>query len=833
MTTFYTNVAISGDNVLIRGYDKDGTPFQSKIPYKPKLFIRPKDKTGTWKTIDGIELDPIQFESITDAKEFISRYDDVTGFRIYGFPRFEYAYLNERYPNEIQYDVDRIRIANIDIEVSSENGFPNPELANEPITTITLKKDKTFYVFGHHAYTPEREDVTYFKCRDEQDLLNKFLDEWERFAHPDIITGWNIAFFDIPYLYNRICKILSEKDAKRLSPWRRIGQRTSTIMGRTHTIINIIGVATLDYLELYRKFTYSQQESYRLDHIAFIELGENKLDYHELGYETLNDFYKNDFKNYVNYNIRDVELVDKLEDKMKLIEMALALAYDAKVNMSDVFTQVKMWDVIIHNHLHSKKIAVPLGGGGSKTEAYVGAYVKEPQVGMSEWVMSFDLNSLYPHLIMQYNISPETLLENKKASITVDDFLSERDLPLIDGYCLAPNGSYFKRDKQGFLPEIMERMYADRTIYKEKMIVAQKGYESAKTPVEKRRFSKEISRYKNMQLAKKVQLNSAYGAIGNPYFRFFNLDQATAITLGGQLSIRWAENKLNEYMNNILKTENDDYVIASDTDSLYIKFDKLVSRIYKDTCPSKEKIVNFLDVAAREQIEPIINKIYSNLAKRTSAFEQKMNMKREVIADKGIWTAKKRYILNVHDSEGVRYEKPKLKMMGIETVKSSTPSSCRQALTDALNIIMTSTEEHLQQFITEFKTKFDKLSFEEISFPRTAQNVAEYANKTKSVPIHIRGATIFNRKLKELNLTKKYESIKDGEKIKFCYMKIPNPFQENVLAVVSVLPKEFKMQEYIDYDMQFEKAFLDPLKSILDVIGWKDQKISTLEDFFA
>jgi len=688
-----------------------------------------------------------------------------------------------------------------------------------------------FVVFGCGDYESERKNVKYIKCKNEESLLMRFIEVWEK-NYPDIITGWNISFFDIPYLVNRINRTIGESWAKRLSPWKRIGQRTTTLMGKTHNIMTLSGISTLDYLEMYKKFTYSQQESYRLDHIAFVELGEKKLDYTELGYETLNDFFKNDFKNFINYNIKDVELVDKLDDKMKLIDMVLTLAYDAKVNISDVFTQVKMWDVIIHNHLYQKKIAVPLDGGGHKSEAYVGAYVKEPKVGMSKWVVSFDLNSLYPHLIMQYNISPEMLCDDFKASITIEDCLSSDPLPLKEGYCLAPNGSYFKNDKQGFLPEIMERLYADRTIYKEKMIAAQKAYESAKTAEDKKKFSKEVSRYKNVQLARKVQLNSAYGAIGNPHFRFFNLDQATAITLGGQLSIRWAENHLNEYLNKLLKT-NEDYIIASDTDSLYITLEPLVNKIYKDKNVSKEKIVDFIDNAARKQFEPVIDSIYAKLADRMQAFQQKMNMKREVIADKGIWTAKKRYILNVQDSEGVRYEKEKLKMMGIETVKSSTPSSCRQALTDALEIIMTSTEDELQSFIQKFKQQFNKLSFEEIAFPRSAQNVEEYTHKTKSIPIHVRGAIVYNKALRDMKLTKKYESIKDGEKIKFCYMKMPNPFQENILSVISVLPKEFNMDKYIDYDLQFEKAFLDPLRAVLNVINWKEEKISTLDDFFS
>ncbi len=833
LSKFYTSVVLWGDNVLVRGYDNNES-FSKKIRYKPKLFIPAKNKSDSiWSSIEGHALEPIDFDSITEAKNFIDNYKNVSGFSIYGFSRFEYAWINEEYRNEVSYDIEKIRIANIDIEVSSGNGFPNVNSASEEIISITLKKDGTFYVFGCREYKVDRDDVKYTHCRNEKHLLMSFLEEWERYGIPDILTGWNISFFDIPYLVNRMRHVLDEKECKRLSPWKHINEKTAKIMGKQHTLITIVGVSVLDYLEMYKKFTYTQQESYRLDHIASIELDEKKLDFHELGYETLDEFYKNDHQNYINYNIRDVELVDKLDDKMKLIEMILTLAYDAKVNMSDTFTQVKMWDVIIHNHLYKKKIATPIFGGGHKTEQFVGAYVKDPHIGSTDWVMSFDLNSLYPHLIMQYNISPETILKGKKANITIDNFLSDSSLPLIDGYCLAPNGCYFKNDKQGFLPEIMERIYADRIIYKDKMIVSQKKYEAAKTPEEKKKYSKEISRFKNIQLARKIQLNSAYGAIGNQYFRFFDIDQATAITLGGQLAIRWAENHLNIYINKLLKTKDMDYVIASDTDSLYINFGGLVQSIFKDRNDiSKDKIVEFLDRIAREKFEPIIDNIYQKLAKKCDAFQQKMNMKREVIADRGIWTAKKRYILNVYDTEGVRYQKPKLKMMGVETVKSSTPSSCRIALTEALNIIMNYDEERMQEYIREFKKKFKTLSFEDIAFPRSAQNVQYYSNQTKAIPIHVRGAISFNQALREYKLKKKYESIKDGEKIKYCYMKMPNPLQENVLSIISVLPKEFKMNTYIDHDLQFEKAFLDPLRSILNVIRWKEKPVSSLENFF-
>jgi DNA polymerase elongation subunit (family B) len=838
MTKFYTNAIEYGNNILVRGYDR-GRPFNEKIPYQPSLFLPSKRKDlAVWKDIVGNTLDPMQFDSMRDAKEFIKRYEDVSNFKLYGMPRFLYAYLNDEYPNEIAYDRELINVAYIDIEVSSEFGFPTVERASDTVTAITLKKDGIFHVWGFGDFKSNRKDVQYYQCNNEKELLFKFLSEWS-LNYPDIVTGWNVTFFDIPYLVRRMSTVLGESEAKRFSPWRIIKERRVRTKFKEETVYNIGGVATLDYLEMYQKFTYTQQESYKLDHIAFVELGERKLSYDE--YETLHEFYMNDFQRFIEYNIRDVELVEKLDDKMKLIDMALALAYDAKVTLMDVFTQVRMWDVIIHNHLHKQNIAVPIEGGGSKDEAYVGAFVKEPKPGGYDWVMSFDLNSLYPHLIMQYNISPETLLRDGrnravKIDVTVDELLDGHVPEVPEGYGLAANGCFFSKARQGFLPEIMERMYNDRVVYKNKMIEAQKKYEATKD----KQAAKDISRYKNMQLAKKVQLNSAYGAIGNPHFRFFDINQATAITLGGQLSIRWAENEMNKYLNRLLKTKDTDYVIASDTDSLYISFDRLVQMVFdgrgskqSDPAVQKQKIVDFLDKVAREKIEPVIDGIYSDLAVRMEAFAQKMNMKREVIADRGIWTAKKRYILNVHDSEGVRYAKPKLKIMGIEAVKSSTPAVCRQAIIDALNIIMSKDEEDLHKFIADFKSKFYKLNFEEVAFPRSVQDLTKYAKETKSIPIHVRGALLYNNLIKKLNLQKKYELIKDGEKIRFSYLKMPNPARDNVICAFSALPSEFNLEEYIDYDTQFEKAFMAPLNSILEVIDWHSEKRSSLEDFFS
>jgi DNA polymerase elongation subunit (family B) len=672
--------------------------------------------------------------------------------------------------------------------------------------------------------------VDYRICKDEADLLFKFLDTWSM-IQPDVITGWNTEFFDIPYLCNRITKILGSDMVNKLSPWGKVHEREVYQMGRKHQVYNIYGVAALDFFDLYRKFTYTNQERYTLDHIAFVELGERK---DGNPYETFKEWYQKDYQSFIEYNIQDVEIVDKLEDKMRLIELCLTMAYDGKVNMTDVLGQVRYWDVVIYNHLRKKKIVIPQKTEHEKSEKFEGAYVKDPQVGMHNWVMSFDLNSLYPHLIMQYNISPETLVNGGSAMVEgmVDKILDEK-LKNDTEHCMTPNGAFFRRDIKGFLPELMENVYNDRVKYKRLMLEAKQEYEDTGEAS----LLKKISRYDNIQMAKKISLNSAYGAIGNNWFRYFDLLVATAITTSGQLSIRWIEKSINIYLNNILGSKDVDYIIASDTDSVYITFDKLVNKVFKEGTPT-EKIVSFLDKIATEKLEPFIDKSYQHLAKEMNAYEQKMKMDREAIADKGIWTAKKRYILNVWDMEGVRFKEPKLKIMGIEAVKSSTPAPCREKIKQALKIIMIGDEKLLNKFIQEFREEFMKLPPEDIAYPRSCNGVQKFRGESqlfaKGAPIHVKGAILYNHLVSKNKLENKYPLIQEGDKIRFLHLRQPNSFQSSSFSFMTKVPKELDIIGKIDYDMQYEKSFLEPLRVITDKLQWilKNDEVGSLEGFF-
>ena len=831
---FYTNVQLVGDHVLVRGYE-NGRNFMTREKFYPTLFVPSKKKTK-YKTLEGDYVETIQPGTVRECRDFIKKYDGVENFKIYGNTGYIYQYISEKYPEEeIKFDTTKIKISTIDIEVKSENGFPDVESAAEEVLLISVQDytTKKIRTWGQGPFNNKQQNVDYKSFRTEYELLTAFINWWMIEGNtPEVVTGWNSELYDMPYLVRRIDRILGEKLMKRLSPWGLVTEREIYIAGRKHISYDVGGITQLDYLNLYKKFTYKAQESYRLDYIAEVELGQKKLDHSE--FDTFKDFYTEGWQKFVEYNIVDVELVDRLEDKMKLIELAITMAYDAKANYGDISSQVRMWDTIIYNYLKKKDIVIPPKEKSEKDSKYAGAYVKEPVPGKYDWVVNFDLNSLYPHLIMQFNVSPETLVDERHPTATVDKILNqELSFELYKDYAVCPNGAMFRKNVRGFLPELMEKIYEDRTIYKKKMLVAKQQYEKTKT----KELEKEISRCNNIQMARKIQLNSAYGAIGNQYFRYYKLANAEAITLSGQVAIRWIESKMNIYLNKLLKTQEVDYVIASDTDSIYLHMGPLVERIYEGREKTTESVVSFLDKICQMELEKYIEGCYKELAEYMNAYDQKMQMKRENIAERGIWTAKKRYILNVWDSEGVRYEEPKLKMMGIEAVKSSTPAPCRKMIKDGLKIMMSGTEEDVIHFIDKCRSEFKKLPPEAIAFPRTASDVRKYQSSSsiyiKGTPIHCRGALLFNHHIKEKKLTNKYSLISNGEKIKFLYLKKPNIIQENIISFIQDFPTELGLDKYIDYELQFEKSFVEPLKSILDSIGWNVEKTVNLDLFFS
>ena len=840
---FYTCVNRFGNHILVRGYNNEGKPFNKRVKFKPTLYLPSKKPSTEWVGIDGTPVEPFQLDTMAQAKEFVQEHGDISNMKVYGNQNYVAQFIQEAFPGVPKHNKAFIDVGNFDIEVASDDGFPEPKDAAHPVISIAYlsSKSNVFHVWGlgdfdvakgRERLKDDYKDylIQYRKCEDEHDLLTKFMIFWENNT-PDVITGWNIRLFDIPYLVNRVTNIMSESESKRFSPYKVVNYREIGIKGKALDAYEIYGVQQVDYIDLFQKFgyTYGTQESYSLDHIAYTVLGENKLSYEEYG--TLHSLYKNDHQKFIDYNIRDVLLVDALDQYLDLMDLSMIVAYKGGVNYMDTFGTTAIWDSLIYRYLSDRKIAVPPTKSQQRGD-YPGGYVKEPHVGMTDWVTSFDLNSLYPNLIVQYNMSPETLVEDGPLlpsgveyylKYATNDKMPEHNIDIE--YAVAANGACFKKDKRGHLPDIIIKLYDERKAVKRQMLDTKQKYEQEN----KKELKREINRLDNTQQAVKILLNSLYGALGNQYFRYYDLKVAEGITLSGQLAVRWAENNMNKFMNKILKTESD-YVIAMDTDSVYVNMGPLVDKV-KPKDP-----VKFIDEACKQQFQPMLQKAYDNMFTKMNAYDNRMVMEREAIADKAIWTAKKRYIMNVYNNEGVQYAEPKLKIQGIEAVKSSTPMVVRDKFKLAYKIMLTSTEEELQKFVKNFYNEFVSLSPEEIAFPRGLSALTKWYDDSriykKSTPIHVRGALLFNHYMKKHGLDKTMEQLKNGSKVKFCYLKVPNPVMENVISFPQFLPKEFQLEEYIDYDMQFDKSFKEPLKIITDAIDWKLEKVNTLESFF-
>jgi len=841
---YYTSVDRYGNNILLRGVE-GGRKVAFKVPFMPTLFM-PTDKKTGWHNLEGKNVLPKTFNSMREARQCLDTYSDVHDLTIYGSENYIIQFINDRYPGEIKFERDKVNVTTIDIEVASDDGFPHVQDAACPVTTITMKNniDNIYRVWGLYDYDPDKcevegiDKIQYIQCKDEIELLLSFLSVWNHPDHcPDVVTGWNTRFFDIPYLVRRIQNKIGGDTHKKMSPWGIVDQREIIMFKKPHLIYNLSGIQQLDYLDCFRKFayTYGQQESYKLDHIAHVVLNERKLSYEEAG--NLYTLYKTNYQKFVDYNIKDVQLVDRFEEKLGLITLAMTMAYRGGVNYSDTFGTVQIWDAILYRNLYKQKIVVPPKRIKTKAQ-FEGAYVKEPKTGMHKWVVSFDLNSLYPNIIVQYNMSPETVLPGKVDKINVEKCLHE-NIVLEDDNIMAASGVKFSRDKQGCLPQIITQYYNERVEIKTKMIQAKKRYTEAPT----KKLENEITILENQQMAIKILMNSLYGALGNRYFRYFANQVAESITLSGQLSIRWAEEAINDELNKLLDTLGKDYVIAIDTDSLYVNMEDVVSKF------NPKDPIKFLDKISREHFEKVLAKAYDKLAKKMKVYDNRMEMSREVIADKGVWIAKKRYILNVHDNEGVRYKEPKMKMMGVDAVRSSTPQVCRDKFKEIFKVILEEGESATQDFIARFKKEWKMLKPEDISFPRGCNILGERFNVdtnrkekfnysdpntiyAKGCPVHVRGALLYNHYLIKHALQKTYTTIGDGEKVKFCYLMTPNPIRENIISFPDILPKELDLHSFIDYNKQYDKAFVEPIKHLLDALNWKVEPVATLEEFF-
>jgi DNA polymerase elongation subunit (family B) len=836
MMHFYTNVQVRGNKILVRGV-RDGKPYRSREEFSPTLFVKTQMPTG-FKTIYGDDVKPVGFDLISEARDFINQYKGVPNFPVFGQTMWQYQYIAENFKDVVAFDKDLVRVETVDIETSTEFGFPDVFNPIEEVLLISVQDNvtKEKITWGTRPCdvskfkNTDTRKLTYVHCKDERELFAHFCQHW-RINPPDVVTGWNIKFFDIPYLVERIKRQLGDRAAEDLSPFKEVKAEEVEMQGRMYRVFDIVGVATLDYLDLYKKFTYVKQETYKLDFIAKVELEKEKL---KSRWETYKEFYTNDWDLFVEYNVVDVDLVDALEDKLKLIELVLTMAYDAKCNFVDVFSPVRIWDCLLYHHLSQKQVVVPQkeDSEGRKIE---GAYVKEPKPGAYRWVVSFDATSLYPSIMLQYNMSPEKLATHHAFDTNVATLLEgETDLSELgpNNVCMAANGHCFSTLGQGLFTEIVARIFDERQTFKKKMLAEKQRAQDTGSKEAK----KLATQYKMVQEAKKIQLNSLYGAFGNRFFRFYDDRIAEGITLTGQFVLRSVLNALNEYLNKVVGTEGVDYAFYGDTDSVYITLDLLVEKYYKDL--PKEKVIDVLDKICQAKIVGEINKACARIASYTNAYDPKrIYFKREAIADNGVWVAKKRYALNVYDMEGVRLKEPELKVLGFEIVRSSTPAPVRDALKKAVNLMLTGTEKQVQEFIASFEKEFRAMDLEMIAFPRGVNGLSKYSASgtiyKKGCPMHVRASLLHNFYVKQKGLDKKYEAIYEGAKIKFVYLVEPNTIGEDAIAFMGELPKELGLHQYVDYTRMYESSFLRPLESILEPIGWTTSEVFTLEDLFA
>ena len=849
---FYLSAKVYGDNILYRGW-RNGKKISSKIPYSPSIFI-PTNEETKYKTLYNEPLKKIKPGSIKKTREYVKKYESVENFKIYGNTKFEYCLISDLFPDTINWDIKKIRIGIVDIEVNSDpetGGFAKPHDPFQPIISIAYKilgENKT-YLLGYDDFDPA-ENVVYIKCRDEYDLSKKFIDVWS-LDYPDVISGWNSDNFDLTYMINRFNKIIGEKETRRMSPWgiitNRVVKRYNPKFNRFEedNFYNIYGVASLDYLEVFKKYhpDGKSQEQYKLDFIAETQIGQRKVEYEG----TLHQLYTRDKQKFYEYNIQDVNLIEQLDNKFNLFYLVLALAFYTKTNFEDPYHQTRLGDALCYNNLKAKNIQVPNFNDNEALE-YAGGFVKKPLLGFYKWPATVDATSLYPSVINGFNISPETIVNPKdytnnmrrilSQGLSVDSILNKQvDLTGLveDKVCLAPNGQFFRTDIRGFIPDIVEDLFNKRREYKKTMLDYEKDLEVAKkNGTDTKELLNNIAKYNALQTATKLVANSVYGALGSKYFRFYDSKLAEAITLSGQLANKWTAKNLNDFFNTLLKSDKD-YILFMDTDSCGIYMGELVDKFIPKE-KTREEIVRILYRMITEKIQPKIDDFCSELGTLLNVYKNTISYKLEKICSSGIFVAKKRYALNVFANEGVFYNEPKIKVTGLEIVKSSTPAIVRDALKNCIKIILDGTEDDLKEYLLEFKSTFNSMPIEKISFPRGVKGMDKYYSSSfiygDKTPIHVRGSLLFNHYLEEKGLHATYEQIKESDKIKYCYLKLPNPIREDVISFPEKLPKEFGLDPYIDYDTMWNKTFVEPISSVTELIGWELERRNKIDDFF-
>lgn len=833
---FYTACMLRGKNILVRGYN-NGRRFQENVPFKPILY-RTTETPSPFKTLNGKSLKAIQFSNAYECREFVKRYKDDPDGSVFGNSDFITQYLLTAYPNEVTYDLSKINIAYLDIECESENGFSEIDTPTEKINLITVKVAGMTYVLTQKQVVLPGCNVVL--CASEKDMISKFFGILKK-TDVDVLTGWNVKLFDIPYIMGRAKIFFEEDELQSWTPFNMIKCQVRNIGDKDYTMYEIPGYTILDYLDLYKKFSGKLQSSYKLDHIAEVELKLKKVSYEE--YDSLREFYTKNFQKFAEYNVQDVDLVERLDGQLKLINLALSICYEAKITYDKVFFPTHIWETICCDYLLRKDVISPLKTSYDKEDKFKGAYVKEIRPGRYKNIVSLDATSLYPSIIQSWGISPETL-DSHRYPIGVNDFLKEesQDLKMIlhtaalENKAVACNGCMFDRNQMGFIPTLIERTLSQRKEAKSKMLELEKEYEKTKDDS----LLPTIQALKIRQEVKKVLANSLYGCMGNPTFTFSSPELATAVTLTGQVIIQITEREINGYINRFLKNDKPkDYIIAMDTDSVYLNMEEIISVIKSQTnVPDVTKLTRDI---VEQKIQVYLNKQLDTLTSKLNCHKSKISFKLEFIASDGFWVAKKNYALWVNEKEGVRFAKGKSIIKGLASKRSSTPPLMQEHLEACTKLILLSTEAELKGYVDKLKKDYTNLPIKDISSASSVSGLSNYSDPftifKKGTPIATKASLLHNAYVRKLNLEKEIPMINEIDKIKFVIVKIPNPYgcsgEDSVMGYVGRPPKEFHLEKYVDRTKQFDKIFMKPLQIMLDAVGWSLNTKPSLDSYFA
>jgi DNA polymerase elongation subunit (family B) len=901
----YSDVFKRGNKVYVRAIDQvTGERVRFQEEFKPFLYMKTNNvAAAVARSLRDEPLERMDFDTINEFEDFQERYKDTEGFKMYGCRDVAYQYIANNYPGKIKHVFKHVRGAILDIEVESgdievdasgkivnmtRGPFPEPEDANYPVTAVTVydTKTKAFITLGlevfkgvrlgtyvHDKTQPKTGGlkVVYKGFDDERALLIALVNLMSG-IEPDFISGWNSDTFDVVYIINRVKKILGDDWAKKFSPWNIIRQRTFTgSFGKDTVEYEIYGVTLLDFKALVEKHGYVELENKKLNTAAKHYLNEEKLNYDEA--KSLTTLYFTNYQKYIQYNIQDVNLVVRMEAVNKFFELVYVLAYLCHCNPQDTMGTVQPWSAMLYAKLHARGQEPELKSPYQGDTQYLGAFVQEPKPGRYKWGVSIDANALYPHMAMQFNMGPETILSDREAydvrMALVKELDQELPTPYIRqlkehirqgalinefyweeayefktlkklGLTMTPNCAFFRLDKQSILSETFEELYAERKVVKKEMLkheqelVDLKGldaYEEAAVEI----LEGLIASKHNVQWGIKIVANGGYGAIANRWLReYFDIRIAEGITSGGQVGLRYTMKKMNDYFNAKLGTTGENFIITGDTDSIYMCLDPYISKV----CAGMTDVetIDFMDKMFTEEIEPKLLEWAKELSNALNCYAPKLVFKRETLFNVGIFTAKKRYALMVADSEGVRYKEPKLKYVGLEAKKSDYPAFCRNWLKECYKLALTQPESAIHEKVQAVKAEFMSFPVHQIAAPRSINNLEKYLDDPikgtwlPKCPPQLKAAINHNRIIYAKKLDEKL--IVSGDKILMVPLKKGAPHGMEVFGFPEFLSPEFGMDQWVDKSASFNKYFVDPLNNFLVAIKWSHEPQASVMNFF-